>query len=261
MHQMMRNYETIMTTYFLIILGVGFSFFGMRSKSKENVLDNNDSKEDANDIKKLSTVDKPIEQSRKYKNSENLANISTKSAQSRRKSSLEKLKKMKNEMFGKRHSTLKDDDEAAKDDEERVIGKDEKNSEEEDLDFELQKGGDTSESGLGTSVGDTTKGSSPTATYTVESSVTKETALFTKSGTDDHVPGLDTLKRSEPLYSKPIDRKSSASPTSGYRATSPNKLAFLNDSNPPASTSTPLRGMSTSGTPTRAMSPVNGRSR
>ena len=231
----------------------------MRSKSKENVLDGNDPKGDANDIKKLSTVDKPIDQSRKFKNSENLADISTKSAQSRRKSSLEKLKKMKNEMFGKRHSALKDDDEGGKDDEENIISKDGKNSEEEDLDFELQKGGDTSESGLGTSVGDTTKGSSPTATYTVESNVTKESALFTKSGTDDHVPGLDTLKRSEPLYSKPIDRKSSSSPT--YRATSPSKLAFLNESNPPASTSTPLRGMSASGTPTRAMSPVNGRPR
>ena len=31
----------------------------------------------------------------------------------------EKLKKMKNEMFGKRHATLKDDEDAAKDDEER----------------------------------------------------------------------------------------------------------------------------------------------
>ena len=253
------------------ILGLGFSFFGMRSKSKENVLDNNDSNGDVNDIKKLSTVDKPIDQSRKFKNSENLADFSTKSAQSRRKSSLEKLKKMKNEMFGKRHSALKDDDEAAKDDEDRVHSNNEKNSEEEDLDFELQKGGDTSESGLGTSMGDTTKtfsrppsSSLTTATYTVESSVTKESTatLYNKSGTEDNIIGLDNLKRSEPLYSKPIDRKSSASPTSPYRTTSPNKLAFLNDStNQPASTSTPLRGMSASGTPTRAMSPVNGRTR
>ena len=244
----------------------------MRSKSKENVLDSNDSKGDINDIKKLSTVDKPIDQSRKFKNSENLADISIKSAQSRRKSSLEKLKKMKNEMFGKKHSTLKDDDEAERDDEDRVNSNNEKNSEEEDLDFELQKGGDTSESGLGTSMGDTTKASSPrppsssltTGTYTVEANTTKETttALFNKSGTDDNINTLDILKRSEPLYAKPIDRKSSASPTSPYRATSPNKLAFLNDTgNQPASTSTPLRGMSAAGTPTRAMSPVNGRSR
>ena len=225
----------------------------MRSKSKENVLDSNDPNGDVNDIKKLSTVDRPIDQSRKFKNSENLADTSTKSAQSKRKSSLEKLKKMKNEMFGKRHATLKDDEDAAKDDEERIhssMGNNEKNSEEEDLDFELQKGGDTSESGLGTSMGDTTKTSSrPTsstltsATYNVDTSVTKENI-------------------NEPLYSKPIDRKSSASPTSSpYRATSPHKLSFLNDAYQPASTSTPLRGMSASGTPTRAMSPVNGISR
>ena len=181
---------------------------------------------------------------------------------------------MKNEMFGKRHSTLKDDEEAAKDDEERVnsnIANNDKNSEEEDLDFELQKGGDTSESGLGTSMGDTTKASSrppssslTTATYTVETNMsTKDTStsVFAKSGIDENLTGLDSLKRIEPLYSKPIERKSSASPTSQFRGSSPSKLAFLNDSNQPASTSTPLRGMSASGTPTRAMSPVNGRSR
>ena len=239
----------------------------MRSKSKENVLDAQDSNGDNSDIKKLSTVDRPIDQSRKFKNSENLADISTKSAQSRRKTSLEKLKKMKKEMFGKLHSTLKDDDEAAKDDEERLntnISTIEKNSEEEDLDFELQKGGDTSESGLGTSMGDTTKASSrpsssslTTAAYTVEK---QTTTLYGKSGNDDSLSGLDNLKSSEPLYSKPIDRKSSASPTSQFRTTSPSKLAFLNDNNQPASTSTPVRGMSASGTPTRAMSPVNGRS-
>ena len=113
------------------------------------------------DIKKLTTVDKPIDQSRKFKNSENLANITAKSAQSRRKSSLDRLKKMKNEMFGggKRsgHSTLKDEDGGTtmRDDEEKIINdeagqKEDKNSEEEDIDFDLQKGGgggDTSESG------------------------------------------------------------------------------------------------------------------
>ena len=102
----------------MFAVGVGFSFFGMRTKSKENVLDGNDSGCDVNDVKKLSTVDKPINQSRKFRNSENLADIVTKSAQSRRKSSLERLKSMKNEMFGKRHSALKDDYEAAKDTEE-----------------------------------------------------------------------------------------------------------------------------------------------
>ena len=244
----------------------------MRSKSKENVLDANELKVDVNNVKKLSTIDKPIDQSRKFKNSENLADISNKSSQSRRKSSLEKLRKMKNEMFGKRHSTLKDDEDSAKDDEERVnsnIAGNDKNSEEEDLDFELQKGGDTSESGLGTSMVDTTKASSSrppssslmTATETSTSTKDTYTPLFPKSVNDGNVTGLDSLKRGEPVYSKPVERKTSASPTSQFRASSPSKIAFLNDNNEPASTSTPLRGMSASGTPTRAMSPVQGGSR
>ena len=238
----------------------------MRSKSKENVLsDGNDSGCDVNDVKKLPTVDKPIDQSRKFRNSENLADIATKSAQSRRKSSLERLKKMKNEMFGKRHSALKDEEDSAKDDEDKGptnenTTNNDKNSEEEELDFELQKGGDTSESGLGMSMADTTKTSSRppssslvTASYTLEPN--KET--FQKSGSNESAKGSDTFKQGEPVYSKPVERKSSVSPISHYRVSSPNQ-SFSH----PASTSTPLRGMSASGTPTRAMSPTNfGRSR
>ena len=106
-----------------------FSFFGMRSKSKENVVD-------GKQVKKLLTVDKAIDQSRKYKPMENLADIPNK----KRSSSLDKLKRIKSEMFGG-----KDKNEIEVKVEEGTVeasaepADNNESAKEEDLNFDLQK--------------------------------------------------------------------------------------------------------------------------
>lgn len=126
----------------------GFSsLFGIRTKSRENVTSSDgpqidhlkgDQQQDyktgaADDgddgVRKLPTVDKAIDQSRKYRAMENLTELP-----SRRKRSLERLRKIKNEMFGggggsggsngyKKHSVQSHKDEAVVDVEEAVAEK------------------------------------------------------------------------------------------------------------------------------------------
>lgn len=114
----------------------GFNFFGMRSKSKENVI------ESSEEVKKLPTLDdKTIDKNKKFAPMENLTD-----AGKPKKSGLARLKRIRDEMFGKKHQTLKEEEpketEAPteigeeKTEEEK---KEDENKEKEDLDFEEQK--------------------------------------------------------------------------------------------------------------------------
>ncbi len=112
----------------------GFSFFGMRSKSKENVLEANDSEK--TEVKKLPTLeDKTIDKNKKYPPMENLTNAGKKSSS---RSGLARLRRIKDEMFKRKHQTLKEDESKENTTEEEGGKKDEENKEETDG----AKGGD-----------------------------------------------------------------------------------------------------------------------
>ena len=81
----------------------GFTFFGMRSKSKENVIDETDK---GTEVKKLPTLDdKTIDKNKKFAPMENLTD-----AGNTKKSGLARFKRIRDEIFRKKHQTLKEED-------------------------------------------------------------------------------------------------------------------------------------------------------
>ena len=86
----------------------GFSFFGMRSKSKENVIDTNPAEDNTEEVKKLPTLDdKTIDKNKKFAPMENL----TDAAKTKPKGSgFARFKRIRDEMFRKKHQTLKEED-------------------------------------------------------------------------------------------------------------------------------------------------------
>ena len=84
----------------------GFSFFGMRSKSKENVIDTNP-EENAEEVKKLPTLnDKTIDKNKKFAPMENLTDAGNRP----KRSGLARLKRIRDEILRKKHQTLKEED-------------------------------------------------------------------------------------------------------------------------------------------------------
>ncbi len=83
-----------------------FSFFGMRSKSKENVIDTVDEASREEAVKKLPTLDdKTIDKNKKFAPMENLTD-----AGKPKKGGLARLKRIRDEMFKKKHQTLKEEE-------------------------------------------------------------------------------------------------------------------------------------------------------
>lgn len=90
-----------------------FSFFGIRSKSKENVIEATD-EVNQTEVKKLPTLeDKTIDHNKKYPPMNDLTDAGKRS---NTRSGLNRLKRIRDEMFKKKHQTLKEDGEPAKED-------------------------------------------------------------------------------------------------------------------------------------------------